>query len=139
MMWKRTITVVMAAALLLVGMLSVSAFAQQRGPSGDDGTYNCGDFDTQQDAQAFFEAQGGPASDPHGLDGDSDGVACQNLPSGDMAGDDTEADEDVDMAADDTEDGAAGELPLTGVPLELLFLAGLSMLLVGTLMSAKMI
>jgi hypothetical protein len=39
---------------------------------------DCGDFDTQRAAQAFFErAQPG---DPHGLDGNGDGEACESLP-----------------------------------------------------------
>jgi endonuclease YncB( thermonuclease family) len=36
---------------------------------------NCSDFDTQADAQDFFEQAG--SGDPHGLDGDDDGVACE--------------------------------------------------------------
>jgi len=47
-------------------------------PFGDD--RNCGDFDTQDEAQSFFEAAGGPESDPHRLDGDGNGVACESLP-----------------------------------------------------------
>lgn len=47
-------------------------------PFGPD--CNCGDFATQAEAQAFFEAAGGPGSDPHRLDGDGDGVACASLP-----------------------------------------------------------
>jgi micrococcal nuclease len=47
-------------------------------PSGPD--RDCGDFATHAEAQAFFEAAGGPASDPHRLDGDHDGVACETLP-----------------------------------------------------------
>jgi len=39
--------------------------------------YDCADFDTQQEAQEFFEAEGGQW---HGLDGDNDGVACETLP-----------------------------------------------------------
>ena len=45
-----------------------------RGPDRD-----CGDFDTQAEAQAFFEAAGGPDKDRHRLDGDRDGVACASL------------------------------------------------------------
>ena len=41
---------------------------------------NCSDFDTWQEAQAFFESEGGPGSDPHRLDGNGDGIACQSLP-----------------------------------------------------------
>lgn len=43
--------------------------------------YNCPDFSTHAEAQAVFEACGGPASDIHGLDGnDNDGLACESLP-----------------------------------------------------------
>ena len=47
-------------------------------PDGPD--RNCSDFDTWAVAQAFYEAAGGPDSDPHGLDGNGDGVACESLP-----------------------------------------------------------
>jgi len=46
-------------------------------PAGDR---DCSDFVTQVEAQAFYEAQGGPWRDPHRLDGDRDGVACETLP-----------------------------------------------------------
>jgi hypothetical protein len=45
-------------------------------PQGED--RNCGDFATQAEAQAFFEAAG--PSDPHRLDGERNGVACESLP-----------------------------------------------------------
>ena len=41
--------------------------------------YNCSDFATQTQAQAFFIQNGGPARDPYRLDGDKDGVACEDL------------------------------------------------------------
>ena len=79
--------------LTILGVLAVAlsvapaAFAQSRGPSGADGTYNCADFDTQRQAQQFFLAHN-PSQDPDGLDGpvghDSTGVpgvACENLPA----------------------------------------------------------
>ena len=37
---------------------------------------DCGDFGSQAEAQAFYEAAGGPGEDPHRLDGDGDGAAC---------------------------------------------------------------
>ena len=51
-------------------------------PPGDDGFVdrNCGDFDTWRQAQDFFLSEGGPEDDPHGLDRDGDGIACQGLP-----------------------------------------------------------
>ncbi len=41
---------------------------------------DCSDFRTQRQAQAFFEANGGPLSDPHNLDRDDDGRVCESLP-----------------------------------------------------------
>ena len=41
---------------------------------------NCSDFARCAEAQAFYEAAGGPNADPHRLDRDRDGVACQSLP-----------------------------------------------------------
>lgn len=45
-------------------------------PKGPD--RDCSDFRTQKEAQAFFEAAG--PGDPHGLDRDGDGIACDSLP-----------------------------------------------------------
>ena len=47
-------------------------------PNGPD--RDCPDFATQEEAQRFFLAAGGPDSDPHRLDGDHDGIACETLP-----------------------------------------------------------
>ena len=47
-------------------------------PHGSD--CDCGDFSTHRQAQAFFIAAGGPDSDPHRLDGDRNGLACERLP-----------------------------------------------------------
>jgi Excalibur calcium-binding domain len=41
---------------------------------------DCSDFDTQRQAQKFFKKAGGPKKDPHGLDRDRDGKACESLP-----------------------------------------------------------
>lgn len=56
---------------------------------------NCDDFTTQEEAQAVLDAD---PSDPNGLDADDDGIACEDLPSG-----------DTDDGTDDTDDGAAEE------------------------------
>lgn len=42
--------------------------------------YNCSDFSTQSEAQAFFNKVGGPRKDVNRLDGDKDGIACESLP-----------------------------------------------------------
>ncbi|GAB2768286.1 hypothetical protein GCM10027020_21520 [Nocardioides salsibiostraticola] len=57
---------------LLVGVTAPGAVAV---PDRD-----CGDFDTQAAAQRFYLDQGGPKSDPHRLDADGDGVACESNP-----------------------------------------------------------
>lgn len=44
--------------------------------------YNCDDFKTQPEAQAFFLKVGGVGNDVNRLDGNKDGVACQSLPKG---------------------------------------------------------
>ena len=40
---------------------------------------DCSDFDTQRQAQKFFKKHN-PKKDPHGLDADHDGRACESLP-----------------------------------------------------------
>ncbi|GAA5109543.1 excalibur calcium-binding domain-containing protein [Haloechinothrix salitolerans] len=70
----------LAAVALAAGTsltLTAPALAQQ--------DYNCSDFETQEEAQEEYEKD---KSDPHGLDGDGDGVACESLPSGEGSGDD---------------------------------------------------
>lgn len=42
--------------------------------------YNCSDFATQPEAQAFFEKAGGRSNDMYRLDRDKDGIACESLP-----------------------------------------------------------
>ena len=44
--------------------------------------YNCDDFETQPEAQIFFDNAGGLENDVNRLDGNKDGVACQALPAG---------------------------------------------------------
>jgi LPXTG-motif cell wall-anchored protein len=68
------------ALLCMIAMLAFApaVWAQSRGPSGADGTFNCPDFDTQADAQAVLRSD---PTDPNGLDGGSDnGIACESLP-----------------------------------------------------------
>jgi len=51
-----------------------------KGKKADD--YNCEDFSTQPEAQAFFEKVGGVGNDVNRLDGNKDGEACEALPKG---------------------------------------------------------
>lgn len=57
-------------ALVLTGSPAAHAVADR----------DCGDFSTQAAAQQFFLNAGGPKSDPHRLDADGDGVACESNP-----------------------------------------------------------
>ena len=68
---KKWIVLLVAGATLAV-VAPPAALAQD---------VDCPQFATHEEAQAFFEAEGGPASDPHGLDADDDGLACEDLPS----------------------------------------------------------
>lgn len=70
---------------------SLSEAKVMRDKSGNvvtDGTgkatdeYNCDDFTTQPEAQTFFDKAGGVSKDTNRLDGNKDGVACQDLPKG---------------------------------------------------------
>lgn len=52
----------------------------KKGKQAND--YNCVDFESQVQAQAFFEKVGGLGNDVNRLDGDKDGEACESLPRG---------------------------------------------------------
>ncbi|MCS3940222.1 endonuclease YncB(thermonuclease family) [Salinibacter ruber] len=52
--------------------------SRSSGQPADD--KDCGDFDTQPEAQRFFERH--QPGNPHGLDGNNDGEAFESLPGG---------------------------------------------------------
>lgn len=60
------------------GPVSDGATDRRYDPLGPD--RDCADFKSQVEAQVFYEAAGGPRTDPHRLDGDNDTVACEALP-----------------------------------------------------------
>lgn len=60
---------------VLLVVTALTAAGMGLGAQVDDRA--CADFDTQEDAQEFYEEQGGPDTDPHGLDPDGDGIACE--------------------------------------------------------------
>jgi hypothetical protein len=47
---------------------------------------DCPEFSSHEEAQSFFESRGGPEQDPHRLDGNDDGEACEDF---DFGGDKT--------------------------------------------------
>ena len=63
---------------VLYDMLGNITTDSSAGKQADD--YNCDDFATQPQAQAFFEKVGGVGNDLNRLDGDKDGQACESLP-----------------------------------------------------------
>lgn len=68
----------------LVGGCVVSPAGAQEDPApGEESA--CLDFASPDDAQAFFEAEGGPEHDPHGMDSDGNGAACDGVEVGVLA------------------------------------------------------
>ena len=65
---KATAAAVITAVALAFSASPVSA-----------GDKDCSDFDTWREAQKFYKRHGGPQRDPHRLDGDDDGIACEAL------------------------------------------------------------
>lgn len=91
--------------------------------------FNCDNFEYQEEAQALFEACGGPENDVHRLDGDNDGVVCEALksrPEGEAAksvwdilgwkSSDAEAMEDTGDEAEASDVEATGDAPTEEVP-----------------------
>lgn len=128
-MRKRNTIVRRSAALVMVGVLIVGALAAAPAgvlsqsddgptPTGEDGTYNCGDFDNRQELGEVFD----PNNDVNGLDRDGDGVACESLgsnPTPEDAGDEGgESDGDSEAATDTTTATATATATATEEPTE---------------------
>ncbi len=62
-----------------LGIRTASSYGNIRYPRNSEITNskNCSDFGGSASAQKFFLANGGPISDPHDLDRDGDGLACE--------------------------------------------------------------
>ena len=70
----------MRARPLFVLLTLLLAFAGLAGsPAQAVADKDCSDFSTQAEAQTFFE-NNNPSADPHALDADGDGKACESLP-----------------------------------------------------------
>lgn len=67
-------------ALIVSVLLTFGVMSAFTAPAAQAADKDCGDFKTQKGAQDFFIEAGGPQKDPHGLDADGDGVACESLP-----------------------------------------------------------
>jgi excalibur calcium-binding domain-containing protein len=58
------------AALLVLGVPASPSVAADK---------DCSDFGSWRAAQNFYKSHGGPKRDPHRLDADHDGIACESL------------------------------------------------------------
>ena len=99
-MKKETLIIILVLAVLVTIIVAVLIVLQiKAGKDIDEGigeddaldeqetpyncaedTYNCDDFETQEQAQEIFELCGGISNDVHRLDSDKDGVVCEGLP-----------------------------------------------------------
>ena len=59
----------------LVSIATLSGLALLGAPAAQAGDLDCGDFSNQAQAQQYLTP-----GDPHGLDAEGDGVACESLP-----------------------------------------------------------
>jgi hypothetical protein len=82
-----TLFVVATCWVIYSLLLAGSAMAQDR--------YDCGDFDSQREAQRVLDRD---PSDPSNLDADNDGVACETYPYGNDSGDGGGDNGDLDCA-----------------------------------------
>jgi hypothetical protein len=73
--------------------------------------YNCSDFSTQEEAQSVLDED---TSDPNYLDGDSDGVACESLPSEDAYPADDTYEPSYDPSTSDAPDYAPDTIDAVG-------------------------
>jgi hypothetical protein len=64
------------AAVAALAAVVALAFAA---PSASAADKDCADFNSWRAAQKFFKRHGGPQRDPHRLDADDDGIACEEL------------------------------------------------------------
>ncbi len=75
-MMQRALVVIAGTAIIVLHA-ATSGWAQTPTATGRK---DCSDFSFQEDAQAFFQQNGGPGNDPFNLDVDNDGKACEGLP-----------------------------------------------------------
>lgn len=69
---RRFVVPILALALFATALVAQTA-------SGAIRDRDCSDFSTQRQAQHFFNHHH-PRLDPHRLDADHDGIACEDLP-----------------------------------------------------------
>jgi hypothetical protein len=66
----------LAVLMFALALIASASLAQ---PAAAFYDRDCADFDTQKQAQRFYKKHN-PSRDPHRLDADHDGLACESLP-----------------------------------------------------------
>ena len=72
---RSVLAIAGCTAVVLLGGIRPTAMAA---PSSSSADKDCSDFRTQKQAQRFFQSHN-PSQDPHRLDRDGDGIACESL------------------------------------------------------------
>lgn len=127
-MKKKLVALVFGSFLVLGSALNVGAVENDR---------DCGEFSSHEEVMAFWYENGYSANnDPHDLDRDNDGLACEVSQSEydsyvanqetDDSSDETVAEEEAATEEDETEEGAALPNTASNGPLMMLFGAGLA-------------
>ncbi|ANU11788.1 cell surface protein [Planococcus antarcticus DSM 14505] len=125
-MKKKLVGVVFGSCLVLGSALNVGAVENDK---------DCGDFASHDDVMAFWYENGYNAgNDPHDLDRDNDGLACEVSQSeydnyvasqeADDSSEGTATEEEAATEEDETEEGAALPDTASNGPLMMLFGAG---------------
>ncbi|WP_226577086.1 excalibur calcium-binding domain-containing protein [Halobacillus litoralis] len=141
---------------LFAGLFALSLIFSSFGvvsADNHDGDKDCPDFGSEEEAKAYWDEKGYSAeNDPERLDGDGDGIPCEDSDYGsssdsseDMSSDDGDMEEESseedtmvddegesseeDTMANDEEEG--GELPETSAPFATYALFGMSLSLLG--------
>jgi hypothetical protein len=68
----------MRLRITLTALVTVVALVLPAAPASA-ADKDCSDFSTWRQAQKFYKRHGGPKYDPHRLDADHDGIACESL------------------------------------------------------------
>jgi hypothetical protein len=73
---RKILAAAAGAALIALVVVLLPAAASARHRDRD-----CADFHSQKAAQIYYLKHGGPRHDPDRLDGDDDGIACEDNPA----------------------------------------------------------
>ncbi len=120
--------------LVAVAATAVALALPSAAPAADK---DCSDFNSWRAAQKFFKKHGGPRYDPHRLDADNDGVACENYQGYPEGSPRDETPVGAATGGGGDTDGENG-LPFTG-PNDTLLPAGTALLALGlmTIMATR--